>query len=119
LISLQASAEQALEAEAIEWLVSSNCEIKDIELALAGFFVCVGHVEARSAFSSVSFYFSPRGQGVFEMSSNADLDNRDMSLSEALLETVGMDAGTMISCNPGKLAYVKLEGCDGRYILER
>ena len=53
------------------------------------------------------------------MSSNPDLDNREMSLSEALLETVGMDAGTMISCIPGKLAYVELEGFDGRYILER
>ena len=37
------------------------------------------------------------------MSSNSDLDNREMSLTEALLETVGMDAGTMISCIPGKL----------------
>jgi hypothetical protein len=53
------------------------------------------------------------------MSSNPDLDSREMFLSEALLETVGMDAGTMISCVPGKLAYVELEGFDRRYILER
>ena len=53
------------------------------------------------------------------MSSDPDLDKRQMSLSEALLATVGMDAGTMISCIPGKLAYLELEGFDGRYILER
>ena len=53
------------------------------------------------------------------MSSNPDLDNREMPLSEALLETVGMDAGTMISCIEGKLAYVELGGFDGRYILEK
>ena len=53
------------------------------------------------------------------MSSNPDLDNREMSLSEALMETVGMDAGTLISCIAGKLAYVESEGFDGRYILER
>ncbi len=53
------------------------------------------------------------------MSANPELDNRDMLLSEALLKTVGMDAGTMILCIPGKLAYVELEGFDGRYILEK
>ena len=53
------------------------------------------------------------------MSYNPDLDNREMPLSEALLETVGMDAGTLISCVAGKLGYIELEGFDGRYILER
>jgi hypothetical protein len=53
------------------------------------------------------------------MSSNPNLDNREMPLSEALLETIGMDSGTLISCIAGKLAYVELEGFDGRYILER
>jgi hypothetical protein len=53
------------------------------------------------------------------MSSTPDLDNREMPLSEALLETVGQDSGTLISCIAGKLAYVELEGFDGRYILER
>jgi hypothetical protein len=42
-----------------------------------------------------------------------------MSLSDALIKTVGMDAGTFISCLPGKLGYLELEGFDGRYILER
>jgi hypothetical protein len=53
------------------------------------------------------------------MSSNPDLDNREMPLSEALLEIVGMDAGTLISCIAGTLAYIELEGFDGRYILKR
>lgn len=53
------------------------------------------------------------------MSDNRDIDRREMSLSDALTETVGMDAGTLISCVPGKLGYFELEGFDGRYILER
>jgi hypothetical protein len=53
------------------------------------------------------------------MSSNPGLDGREMPLSEALLETYGRDAGTLISCIAGKLAYFELEGLDGRYILER
>ena len=55
----------------------------------------------------------------YVMSDNRDIDAREMSLSDALLETVGMDAGTLISCVPGKLAYFELEGFDGRYILQR
>jgi len=42
-----------------------------------------------------------------------------MSLSDALLETVGMGAGTFISCVPGKLGYFELEDLSERYILER
>lgn len=53
------------------------------------------------------------------MSEISGIDGREMSLSEALLETVGADAGTLISCIAGKLAYFELEGFDGRYILER
>jgi hypothetical protein len=53
------------------------------------------------------------------MSDNRDIDSREMSLSDALAKTVGMAAGTLISCVPGKLAYFELEGFDGRYILER
>lgn len=55
----------------------------------------------------------------YVMSDNRDMDGREMSLSDALSETVGMDAGTLISCVPGKLAYFELEGFDGRYILQR
>jgi dihydrofolate reductase len=29
------------------------------------------------------------------------------------------DAGTLISCIPGRLAYFEMEGFDGRYVLER
>jgi hypothetical protein len=55
----------------------------------------------------------------YVMSDNRDIDGLEMSLSDALAKTVGMDAGTLISCLPGKLAYFELEGFDGRYILER
>jgi hypothetical protein len=55
----------------------------------------------------------------YVMSANRDIDGREMSLAEALNKTVAMDAGTLISCVAGKLAYFELEGFDGRYILER
>jgi len=44
------------------------------------------------------------------MSDNPDIDNREMSLTDALSKTVAMDAGTLISCVPGKLAYFEMEG---------
>ena len=55
----------------------------------------------------------------YVMSDNRQIDGREMSLSDALSETVGMDSGTLISCVAGKLAYFELEGIDGRFILER
>lgn len=55
----------------------------------------------------------------YVMSDNSDIDGREMPLTEALLKTVAMDSGTLISCIPGKLAYFEMEGFDGRYILER
>ena len=55
----------------------------------------------------------------YVMSDNPDLDGREMKLTDALSETVGMDAGTLVSCIPGKLAYFEMEAFDGRYILER
>jgi hypothetical protein len=51
----------------------------------------------------------------YVVSSNAELDGREMSLDEALAQTVGWDAGTFISCLPGKLAYFEDE--DRRYLL--
>jgi hypothetical protein len=55
----------------------------------------------------------------YVMSDNPDIDGREMQLTDALSKTVGMDAGTLVSCIPGKLAYFEMEGFDGRYILER
>lgn len=52
-------------------------------------------------------------------SADPSLDNREMSLSEALVQTLGGDGGTLISCIAGKLAYFELEPFDGRYLLER
>ena len=53
------------------------------------------------------------------MSDNRAIDDKEMSLTEALSATVGMDCGTLISCVPGKLAYFELEAFDGGYILQR
>src|ERR1043166_4396112 len=55
----------------------------------------------------------------YVMSDNRDIDGREMSLSDALTETVGMGAGTFISCLPGKLGYFELVVLSERYILER
>lgn len=52
----------------------------------------------------------------YVMSDNPDIDAQEMQLTEALLKT---DAGTLVSCIPGKLAYFEMEAFDGRYILER
>lgn len=45
------------------------------------------------------------------------LDGREMALEDALSEVVGYGVGTIISCIPGKLAFVETEDC--RFILEK
>ncbi len=55
----------------------------------------------------------------YVMSDNPNIDGREMPLTEALSKIVGMDAGTLVSCVPGKLAYFEMEGFDGRFVLER
>jgi len=55
----------------------------------------------------------------YVMSDNREIDGREMSLSDALVKTVGVGAGTLISCLPGKLAYFELEDLGERYILAR
>ena len=55
----------------------------------------------------------------YVISDNREIDGHEMSLSDALLETVGHGAGTFISCIPGKLGYFELEDMNERYILER
>lgn len=58
-------------------------------------------------------------ESCYVMSDNRDIDGREMSLLSALNKTVGMGAGTFISCIPGKLGYFELEDLGERYILER
>ena len=55
----------------------------------------------------------------YVISGDRDIDGREMSLSDALAETVGMNIGTFISCVPGKLGYFEFEDLGERYILER
>jgi len=55
----------------------------------------------------------------FVISTNRDIDGREMPLSDALAETVGVNMGTFISCVPGKLGYFEMEDLSHRYILQR
>jgi hypothetical protein len=54
---------------------------------------------------------------VFAISEDPALDRKELPLLEALKETVGRGMGTVLSCIPGRLAFVETE--DERFILER
>jgi len=54
---------------------------------------------------------------VFAISEDPALDEKELPLLDALNETVGRGMGTVLSCVPGRLAFVETE--DERFILER
>jgi hypothetical protein len=54
---------------------------------------------------------------VFAISEDPALDQKELLLVEALKQTVGRGMGTVLSCIPGRLAFVETE--DERFILER
>lgn len=54
---------------------------------------------------------------VFAISEDPTLDQKELSLMEALKQIVGRGIGTVLSCIPGRLAFVETE--DERFILER
>jgi hypothetical protein len=54
---------------------------------------------------------------VFAVSEDPRLDQKELPLFEALTEVVGSGMGTVLSCIPGRLAFVETE--DERFILER
>jgi hypothetical protein len=54
---------------------------------------------------------------VFAISEDPALDQKDLPLFEALEQVVGRGMGTVLSCLPGRLAFVETE--DERFILER
>jgi hypothetical protein len=54
---------------------------------------------------------------VFSISENPALDHKELPLVEALKQIVGRGMGTVLSCLPGRLAFVETE--DERFILER
>ncbi len=56
-------------------------------------------------------------QIVHAISEDPSLDERDLPLVEALQRVVGRGMGTVLSCMPGRLAYLETE--DERVILER
>jgi hypothetical protein len=53
------------------------------------------------------------------ISSDKELDKRQMDLREALNEVVGRRQGTFISCVPGELAYFEGEEPKERYVCHR
>lgn len=54
---------------------------------------------------------------VFAISEDPALDQKELPLVEALKQVVGRGMGTVLSCIPGRLAFVETE--DERFILER
>jgi hypothetical protein len=54
---------------------------------------------------------------VFAISEDPALDHKELPLLEALRLTIGRGMGTVLSCIPGRLAFVETE--DERFILER
>jgi hypothetical protein len=54
---------------------------------------------------------------VFAISEDPTLDQKELPLLDALRQTVGRGMGTVLSCIPGRLAFVETE--DERFILER
>ena len=55
----------------------------------------------------------------YVMSSDSQLDARELDLSEALEDVVGRGMGAFISCIPGELAYFEGEERYERYICRR
>lgn len=53
------------------------------------------------------------------MSSDPDIDGKEMELHEALMIVVDSNIGTVVSCIAGKLGYFEFEDMGERYILER
>ena len=54
---------------------------------------------------------------VYAISEDPTLDQKELPLVEALEQAVGRGMGTVLSCIPGRLAFVETE--DERFILER
>jgi hypothetical protein len=52
-------------------------------------------------------------------SEDAELDEKEMPLLQALKEVVGRQMGTFLSCVPGRLAFFEGEEVGARWILER
>jgi hypothetical protein len=55
----------------------------------------------------------------FVISSDKQMDGREMPLRDALSGVVGSDFGTFLSCIPGKLGYFEYEDLRSAYLLRR
>ena len=53
------------------------------------------------------------------LSSNEEVDGKELELEEALGCVVGRGCGTFVCCVPGKLAYFEGEKPDDRYLCKR
>lgn len=52
----------------------------------------------------------------YVLSSNSDLDGREMDLGDALEAIVGQGSGAFVCCIPGRLAYFECESQGERYL---
>jgi hypothetical protein len=59
------------------------------------------------------------GSTCYVLSESAELDDREVPLTQALDEVYARGLGTFLSCVPGRLAYFEGEEASERYILER
>lgn len=55
----------------------------------------------------------------YVVSENAEIDDHELALDEALEIVVGRGLGTLLSCLPGRLAYFEGEEAGERFLLER
>jgi hypothetical protein len=53
------------------------------------------------------------------ISTDLELDGRDLPLVDALRQIVGFGGGTLVSCIPGRLGYFEGESLKDRFILAR
>jgi hypothetical protein len=74
---------------------------------------------AQSSAASIAKLLHGKGAGAkcWVISEDKRFDGRELDLDSVLQELVGYGMGVIVSCVPGKLAFVESE--DGRFILEK
>ena len=80
------------------------------------------HITGKAAFAGpIAQALRQRGapEACYVLSSNSDLDGREMPLDDALQAVVGAGEGTFISCIPGKLGFYEFSEMKASYLLFR
>jgi hypothetical protein len=70
--------------------------------------------------SAIAARLHAKGAGptCYVLSENAELDDRELPLTQVLDEVYARGLGTLLSCVPGRLAYFESEEASERFILE-